>query len=121
MGQNPEPGAPRRGRLDLPSTVHVFKPHSPPVIVQHPQGFPVKPAPDTDAVIGLNGNGTRVTYRTNTEPGSSGSPCFDINLNPAALHHAGEYTIIAEVVTRGDDDRTFSATETLSYTLTSAD
>ena len=33
---------------------------------------------------------TRVRYATNTEPGSSGSPCFDMNWQLAALHHYGD-------------------------------
>ena len=33
---------------------------------------------------------TRVRYRTNTLTGSSGSPCFDVDWNFIALHHAGE-------------------------------
>jgi V8-like Glu-specific endopeptidase len=40
--------------------------------------------------VGVNHTGTRVRYRTNTEAGSSGSPCFDINWNLIALHHLGD-------------------------------
>jgi V8-like Glu-specific endopeptidase len=40
-------------------------------------------------VIGLKGT-TRVRYRTNTEGGSSGSPCFDADWNLIALHHLGD-------------------------------
>jgi Trypsin-like peptidase domain/Effector-associated domain 1 len=69
---------------------HSFAPRSPLFIVQHPDGKPIKLALDTEAVIGLNGNGTRVRYRTNTEPGSSGSPCFNQNWQLVALHHAGD-------------------------------
>ncbi len=43
-----------------------------------------------NAVEQLNQNKTRVTYRTNTEPGSSGSPVFDQNWNLVALHHMGD-------------------------------
>jgi hypothetical protein len=57
-------------------------------ILQHPEGDPVRLAIDT--AMSENANGTRVRYRTNTEKGSSGSPCFDINLNLAALHHSGD-------------------------------
>jgi hypothetical protein len=59
-------------------------------IVQHPDTRPLELALDTEAVIGLYGNGSRVLYRTNTEPGSSGSPCCDANLNLVALHHVGD-------------------------------
>ncbi|NUP08216.1 MAG: trypsin-like peptidase domain-containing protein [Polyangiaceae bacterium] len=63
---------------------------APIVIVQHPNGRPLSVAMDTQGVIGLNGNGTRLRYRTNTEPGSSGSPCCTMDLRPIALHHAGD-------------------------------
>ena len=45
-----------------------------PCNAQHPEGTPLKLALDTEAVISLNANNTRVLYSTNTEPGSSGSP-----------------------------------------------
>jgi len=67
-----------------------FRPHSPLFIIQHPQGDPLKLALDTDAIQGVNANRTRVRYSTNSEPGSSGSPCFDQNWNLVALHHAGD-------------------------------
>ncbi len=31
-----------------------------------------------------------MTYRTNTQLGSSGAPCFDMDWNLVALHHSGE-------------------------------
>src|SRR5262249_36255187 len=60
------------------------------LIVQHPRGRPMELALGANALIGPNGNGTRVRYRTNTEPGSSGSPVFDLDWNLVALHHAGD-------------------------------
>ncbi len=45
---------------------------------------------DADARAALNGNGTRVTYKTGTEPGSSGSPCFNRFWNLIALHHGAD-------------------------------
>ena len=50
----------------------------------------MKLALETAGMIGLNGNGSRVRYTTNTEPGSSGSPCFDQNWDLIALHHSGD-------------------------------
>ena len=63
------------------------------VIAQHPNGHPLSLAIDTQGIIGLNGNGTRLRYRTNTEGGSSGSPCCVMDaggLTPVALHQAGD-------------------------------
>ena len=79
-----------RGWIRIPDTEPTWIAGGPLLIVQHPDGKELKLAFDTDAVIGLNGNGTRVRYRTNTEPGSSGSPCFDANWNLVALHHSGD-------------------------------
>ncbi|MCG8353229.1 MAG: serine protease, partial [Chloroflexales bacterium] len=83
----------QRGWRRLPppaSASAALAPNSPLLIVQHPDGKELKLAIDTDAIIAVNGNGTRVRYRTNTEPGSSGSPCFDANWNLVALHHSGD-------------------------------
>lgn len=58
-------------------------------IVQHPNGEPIKLTVDVEGVIGLNTNGTRLNYKTLTESGSSGSPCFNQDLELIALHHNG--------------------------------
>ncbi|MAT42168.1 MAG: serine protease [Anaerolineaceae bacterium] len=81
---------PMRGRIKLPTKTYEFEPQTPLFIVQHPDAKPMKLALDTEAIIGLNGNKTRVTYKTNTEPGSSGSPCFNQNWELVALHHSGD-------------------------------
>jgi V8-like Glu-specific endopeptidase len=60
------------------------------MIAQHPDGKPLKLAIDTESVIGVNTNRTRVRYATNTEAGSSGSPVFDLDWNLVALHHLGD-------------------------------
>jgi hypothetical protein len=57
-------------------------------VAQHPGLEPLKLA--VGKVLTANANGTRLRYDTNTERGSSGSPCFDVALNPFALHHAGD-------------------------------
>lgn len=72
------------------TTGHVFAPNSPLWIMQHPKAQPLKLALATNAVEQINQNKTRVTYRTNTEKGSSGSPVFDQNWNLVALHHMGD-------------------------------
>ena len=60
------------------------------MIVQHPKAEPLALAVDTLGVQSLNANKTRVRYNTNTESGSSGSPCFNINWGLVALHHYGD-------------------------------
>lgn len=83
-------GARPRKWVDLPRVPHAFTPNSSLFILQHPDGKPLKLVLDTESVLGINGNGTRVRYATNTEPGSSGSPCFDADWNLIALHHSGD-------------------------------
>lgn len=57
-------------------------------IVQHPEGKPLKLA--FDEIEGINQNHTRITYKTNTLHGSSGSPCLDASFRLIALHHSGD-------------------------------
>jgi hypothetical protein len=80
----------KRGWLAISDEAYDFLPDTPLFIVQHPEAEPLKLALDTQAVIGLEGEGRRVHYRTNTEGGSSGSPVFDQNWNLVALHHSGD-------------------------------
>jgi hypothetical protein len=89
VGEQPVDGAPR-GWIALPKAVLPLAADAPILIVQHPEGTPMKLALDTQAVIGLNGNGTRIRYRTNTDPGSSGSPVFTMDWDIVALHHYGD-------------------------------
>ncbi len=84
-----EEGSPVRGWIKLPTEPDKFSPNTPLFILQHPNGQPLKLALDTDGIIDVNENGTRVRYKTNTEPGSSGSPCFNSNWDLVALHHMG--------------------------------
>ena len=89
VGEQQVDGAPR-GWIALPKTVLPLAADAPILIVQHPEGTPMKLALDTQAVVGLNGNGTRIRYRTNTDPGSSGSPVFTMDWDLVALHHYGD-------------------------------
>lgn len=91
IGENPDPNSSIRGWIELPvEPYYQFLPDTPLLIVQHPNAEPLKLAFDTEAIINVSENGTVVKYKTNTEPGSSGSPCFDINWNLVALHHSGD-------------------------------
>ena len=80
---------PARGFVPIP-------PQSPPhdwgmrrdlMILQHPDGQPLKLAIRSDAVSATLPDTrapTRVRYMTRTAPGSSGSPCFDLSWNLVA-------------------------------------
>jgi hypothetical protein len=90
VGRTVEPDGQTRKWVGIPAQFPDLVPQTPLFIVQHPQTKPLKLALDTEAVIGVNANGTRVRYRTNTEGGSSGSPCFSQNWELVALHHLGD-------------------------------
>ena len=90
VGDNAPPGAPARGWLTVSPHADTFPVDSPIFIVQHPDGEPMQLALDSQAVIKVNSNGTRVQYRTNTVGGSSGSPCFNKDWELVALHHSGD-------------------------------
>jgi hypothetical protein len=94
-GAKPDPNAVPRGwipvkkQADL-ANVPDLPPASPLLIMQHPDGTPLKLALDMSGVVGPNGNKTRVKYNVNTEGGSSGSPCFNAAWELVALHHSGD-------------------------------
>lgn len=79
-----------RGFYQLATTPEAFAPDGALFIMQHPRGRPLELAMDTKAIIGMNQASTRVRYRTNTEGGSSGSPCFTPDFELVALHHSGD-------------------------------
>ena len=80
---------PERGWFQLAEPPPIGE-HAALIIVQHPQGDPLRFAIDTDAVIGFVHGGLRLRYNTNTQAGSSGSPCFSLNWDLQALHHLGD-------------------------------
>lgn len=82
----------RRGWIPVPDVAPLLtsNPTMPILILQHPNTEPLKLAVDTAGVLSVSENGTRVRYATNTEAGSSGSPCFDIDWSLVALHHYGD-------------------------------
>jgi hypothetical protein len=80
----------KRGFIPLPQTPFIPAAGSGLSILQHPRGEPMKLALDNDGVMSGNARGTRLRYNTNTESGSSGSPCFTFKWELAALHHSGD-------------------------------
>jgi hypothetical protein len=93
-GAKAEPGAGTRGWVKLEKAPPTLVIGAALFILQHPNNQPLKLAIDTNAVQQINLNGTRVRYRTNTEPGSSGSPVFDQHWRLYALHHSGDRAIV---------------------------
>jgi len=91
VGDFPDAGGAKRGWLTLPGVppVSLLKDH-PLLIVQHPMAEPVKLAIESCSILEVNTSRTRLRHRTNTDHGSSGSPCFDENWNLVALHHSGD-------------------------------
>jgi Trypsin-like peptidase domain/Effector-associated domain 1 len=81
------PEVPPRGWIEQTGTAG-FEADSPLFLLQHPDGAPLKLA--FGSALGLNANGTRLRHRVNSEPGSSGSPCFNAQLQLVGIHHAGD-------------------------------
>lgn len=90
LGKDTDPGAKARGWIELPQAEWPFADQTALFIIQHPKGAPMALALDLEAKMELNSNATRVIYQTGTEPGSSGSPCFNQFWTVVALHHAGD-------------------------------
>ncbi|WP_165228310.1 trypsin-like serine peptidase [Aquisphaera insulae] len=83
-----------RGYLDLstrsqPELAGLLPAGAPMLIVQHPMAEPLKLAlGEADRIE----DARYLWHRVNTEPGSSGSPCFSQKLEVIALHHYGADT-----------------------------
>ena len=90
VGNKAEPAAPSRKWIEVPTQVPDIDPNTALFIIQHPRGDPLQLALETNAIVAVNANNTRVSYRTNTLLGSSGSPCFNSNWELVALHHSGD-------------------------------
>jgi hypothetical protein len=85
-------GGMERGWIKLPTSSVPVAPGSGVIIVQHPDGGPMKLAIDSDAVQELPppADWPRIRYSTNTAAGSSGSPCFTMEWDLFAIHHFGD-------------------------------
>ncbi len=79
---------PSRGWIRVQEDAPMSALEDPVAIVQHPRGEAAKLAVDTRSVQAVYD--TRIRYTTNTDPGSSGSPCFDLKWGLIALHHFGD-------------------------------
>ncbi|HMA34789.1 MAG TPA: trypsin-like peptidase domain-containing protein, partial [Chloroflexia bacterium] len=86
-GEEMLPDQPTVPRGWLTPEEHEFVAGEPLFILQHPAGDPLRVAFDRVVRVPQGAQSTRITYRTNTKRGSSGSPCFTINWGLVALHH----------------------------------
>jgi hypothetical protein len=86
IGDAPAPPGSTRGWFDLLADRPLLAVRDYVVIPQHARGRPLEVA--WGAVLGFSSLGTRVRYDTSTDCGSSGSPCFTVDLNIFGLHHA---------------------------------
>lgn len=78
--------APPRGWINANATPQPLAAGNQVFLLQHPKGEPLQLAIGT--VKEFNANGTRLRYDANSKDGSSGSPCFNADLELVALHHA---------------------------------
>ncbi len=89
-----DPGAGPRKWLTLSSTAPIVAEHAPIIVLQHPQfaGRPVQEPVQIalGTVLHSPFPDLRLRHDARTLSGSSGSPCFNANLEMIALHHAGE-------------------------------
>ena len=85
-GDTADPEAPARRWIDTAVNPPAVTAGSQVFILQHPKGEPLQLTVGT--IKEFNPNGTRVRYDANSKDGSSGSPCFDADLQIVALHHS---------------------------------
>ena len=80
--------------IKIPNGDIEYQPGSSLHIIQHLQGEPLQLALQPNSVIGINRNRTRLFYRTWTQPGSSGAPCFDHEWKLIGFHMSREPGVI---------------------------
>jgi len=97
IGDANQPDAPKRGWITPYMREYPFPIGTPLFILHHPQksdgdgtSETLQVSLETYAIKELNENKTRVRYKTNTQRGSSGAPCFTADWKLVALHHAGD-------------------------------
>ena len=86
-GKDAVPNLPKTGRSYLKLVDRELEQAEPLVILQHPLTRPMEIA--LGSVRTIDAQTKRIVHDVNTEPGSSGSPCFDGQWKPVALHYYG--------------------------------
>jgi len=81
-----DPQVQRRGWIDATFAPPPLAAGNQVFLLQHPKGEPLQLSIGT--VNAFNASGTRLRYDANSKDGSSGSPCFNVDLQLVALHHA---------------------------------
>lgn len=79
-----------RGWIDLPEEEPAYEQLRGLYILHYPQARPLTLIFSTSTRVQLNANRNRIRYRMATEPGSSGAPCFDVNLNLIGIHESAQ-------------------------------
>ena len=87
-GERAELSAQRRGWVDIPATAVEIHPNAALIILHHPEAGPLQVSIETEGLIGLHDNLTRVMYKTDTAGGSAGAPRFNSNWELVAIHHS---------------------------------
>ncbi len=85
-GDTADPQAEPRGWIDVHEDPPPLAAGNQIFLLQHPKGEPQRLSIGT--VKAFNDSGTRLRYDANSMDGSSGSPCFNADLQLVALHHA---------------------------------
>lgn len=85
-GPSSDPDAALREWFDVTADVPALSKGNQLILLQHPSSEPLQMS--IGSVLTFNQGGTRLRHQANSKPGSSGSPCFDIDLQLVALHHA---------------------------------
>ncbi len=81
-----QPPGPKFGKIQLERRLLVSRPKGRANVIQHPRGRPQEVVVQNNFVVA--DDGVFLRYRSDTEPGSSGSPVFDNRWKMIALHHA---------------------------------
>jgi hypothetical protein len=87
IGEKAEPGSDRRGWVERICRARL-RPGDDLLVLQHMLGEPMRLA--FGRVTEVNANDTRIRHGVNTDEGSSGSPCFTLAMELAAVHQAGD-------------------------------